>query len=328
MYKLSHGSGAGATKNGKQLFQEAFFAIICATMFKRLLLLVFTSLIFAGCSLPSLKPKNAALQITTNTKADVFVDAEKLGETPFKNEKLKAKEYTIRLVPQEGDLEVWETKVSLEEKTTTVIAYDFGKVKETSSGTILMLEPLLNKKAVEVAVVSLPDNASVNFDTQPKGFTPLQIKEIPAGDHTLTLQAPGYKQQQVEVKTVEGYRLTVEVQLAKEALLSEEATPSTKPLTPTPTGTKTEKLTPKPTEGKAASPSASPERPYVEILDTPTGWLRVRSSPSTAEDNEVAKVNPKETYPYLESNDTGWIKIELADGKSGWISGKYAKVYK
>ena len=301
-------------------------------MLKKLLLLGTTSLILAGCSLPGLSPKNAALQITTNTQADVFVDGEKIGDTPFKNETLKAKEYAVRLVPKAGELAPWETKVTLEEKTTTVIAYDFGKDRETSSGTILMLEPLVNKKAVEVAIVSIPDNASVNFDSQPKGFTPLQIKEVSAGDHTLTLQAPGYKQQQVKAKTVEGYRLAVETQLAKEALLSQEATPSAEPtrLTPTPTSGKTEKPTPKPTltTENTASPSATPQRPYVEILDTPTGWLRVRSSPTTAEDNEIAKVNPKETYPYLESNDTGWIKIRLPDAKDGWISGRYAKVYK
>lgn len=287
-------------------------------MLKKLILLGIAGLILTGCSLPSLKPKNAALQITTNTEADVFVDGEKIGNTPFKNEKLKAKEYAVRLVPKAGDLAQWETKVTLEEKTTTVITHDFGKDRETSSSTILMLEPLVNKKAVEVAVVSIPDNASVNFDSQPKGFTPLQIKEVSAGDHTLTLQGPGYKQQQIKVKTVEGYRLTVEVQLSKEALLTEEASPSAKPATSTPT----------PATEKPASPSATPERPYVEILETPTGWLRVRSSPTTAEDNEIAKVNPKETYPYLESNDTGWIKIRLPDGKTGWISGRYVKVYK
>ncbi|OGY19095.1 MAG: hypothetical protein A2900_01120 [Candidatus Chisholmbacteria bacterium RIFCSPLOWO2_01_FULL_50_28] len=301
-------------------------------MARKLLFLGIIGLILAGCSLPSLRKANAALQITTNAKADVFVDGEKIGETPLKNEKLQAKEYTVRLVPKEGEAEPWEVKVTLEEKTTTAISYDFGSGQDTSSGSILSLEPLVNKKAVEVTVVSIPDNASVNFDGQPKGFTPLQVKDASAGDHTLAVQAPGYSRRQVEVKTVEGYRLTVEVHLAKEMLTIEESSPSAQPLTPTPTptGAKTDKQTKAPTTTteKPASPSATPERPYVEILDTPTGWLRVRSSPSTSEDNEIARVNPKETYPYVESNDAGWIKIRLPDGKTGWISGRYAKIYK
>jgi len=60
-------------------------------------------------------------------------------------------------------------------------------------------------------------------------------------------------------------------------------------------------------------------------LSTPTGFLRVRSEPSTAGE-EVAQVDPGDRFPYLETDeDTGWFKIEYEDGEEGWVSNQYAK---
>jgi len=39
---------------------------------------------------------------------------------------------------------------------------------------------------------------------------------------------------------------------------------------------------------------------------------------------EAAKVNPGETYPFLDEKE-GWFKIEYDKDKEGWISGKYAE---
>lgn len=293
-------------------------------MTRKIALLIVAALTFAGCTLPSfLRGKYSAIQITSSPAAEVFLNGEKVGETPFKSQKLKSQDYTVRLVPEEEGLASWETTVTLQSNITTVINYEFAEDRDSSGGEILSLEPLANSKAVEIAVVSIPDNASVKLDGQPKGFTPLPIKNAEAGDHLLTLSAPGHKQRKIDIKLVEGYKLTVNVQLPKESLFrQEEATPSAEP------SAQEEKVTTTPTDAKPSTPSAELERPYLEILDTPTEWLRVRENPTTYEDNEIAKINPGETYPYLESNDTGWHKIRLPDGVEGWISGRYAKVYK
>jgi hypothetical protein len=296
-------------------------AMIKPDMMRRIALLAITSIILAGCTLPSFfKAKYAAIQITSSPTSEVYLDGEKVGETPFKSEKLKSKDYSVRLVPEES-LSSWETIVTLQPRITTVINYEFGQDRQSSGGEILNLEPLADSEAVEIAVISIPDNASVKFDGQPKGFTPLPIKNLEAGDHVLTVSAPGHKQRRIDIKLVKGHKLTVDVQLPKEALLQEE--------TATPSAEEKEELKITPSQPtKISTPSAEQKRPYVEILDTPTGWLRVRENPTTAEENEITKINPGETYPYLESNDTGWHKISLPDGKEGWISGRYAKVYK
>ena len=60
----------------------------------------------------------------------------------------------------------------------------------------------------------------------------------------------------------------------------------------------------------------------VVILDTPTGWLRVRNTPDGA---EVSKVNVGETLELL-GVESGWYRIKLADDSSGWISKEYSEI--
>jgi hypothetical protein len=297
---------------------------------KLFFLIIFSVFFVSGCSLPGfLQKKNAALKITTNPAAQVFLNNEKVGETPFETKELKGANYSVRLIPNQDGLSEWETTVDLFSGLTTVILYDFAKERQDSSGAILTLEPLASKDSLEVAIISLPDSASIKINGQPKGFTSLQIGDLSAGEHTLLVSAPGYKQREMQIKTISGYKLSIEVQLAKETLAVEESSESALPenkenLKNSDTDESTVK---KPSTSKTASPSAEITKPYVEILDTPTGWLRVRSEPTVAEDNEIAKVNPGEKYPFLDSNDTGWYQIKLTDGTEGWISGQYAKLY-
>ena len=62
----------------------------------------------------------------------------------------------------------------------------------------------------------------------------------------------------------------------------------------------------------------------VVILETPTGYLRVRKEPSTLAE-EVGRVKPGEEYELLDEDEkTGWYKIQLDEGDEGWISNQYA----
>ncbi len=292
---------------------------------KAVFIAIFSAVILSGCSLlPGfLQRQQAAIQITTNPNAAVFLNDEKVGETPFKSQELKSQDYNVRLVPDGEGLIEWETTVKLYPGITTVITYDFAQDRQEASGATLTLEPLATSDAVEIAVISIPDNASVKLDGQPKGFTPLQVKNVEEGEHTLSVSAPGYKQRQIQIKTVSGHKLTVDVQLAREPIA--QASPSGEEK---PEAEDDESPKPTPEESKPASPSAKVDKPYIEILETPTGWLRVRKEPTTAADNEVAKVNPGERYSYLDTNESGWHKILLSDGQEGWISGRYAKLVK
>ena len=258
------------------------------------------------------KKPNAGLKIDATPSALVFVDNIQLGQTPI--EKIfKAGEATIKLVPTGSttSLSTYQTKVRLTSNTYTVIKRQFGDSDITSSGEVVNLEPQSGKIASLAIVTSSPDSASVSLDGQPQGFTPLLIPSIPAGDHKILLTAPGFAQYTVDAKAILGYKLNVNVKLAGQV--------------PEPT----------PTPELEASPSASPKpktttlkKPYVEIKDTPTGFLRVRQTASTGA-KEIGRVNPGDTYPLL-SQITGWyeISVDFAATASGWISAQYADVFK
>ena len=62
----------------------------------------------------------------------------------------------------------------------------------------------------------------------------------------------------------------------------------------------------------------------VEILETETGYLNVRDCPSSG-CNEISKVVPGDVL-VKKGIENNWYKIQLDDGREGWVSGKYVKV--
>jgi uncharacterized protein YgiM (DUF1202 family) len=62
----------------------------------------------------------------------------------------------------------------------------------------------------------------------------------------------------------------------------------------------------------------------VLILQTPTGFLRVRDQASL-NGAEIGQIKPGETYQLLDDKTTGWYQIQLTNGKTGWISSQYAQ---
>lgn len=93
--------------------------------------------------------------------------------------------------------------------------------------------------------------------------------------------------------------------------------------------TATPKTSPSPTAKPSTSSGAvrgsttTTEKPYIEIQETPTGWLRVRELPDSSA-TELAKLDAGKKVPYLNESKSGWYKIEYATGKQGWVSGQYA----
>lgn len=300
------------------------------TFLATVFLLILTSILLAGCQLPSFKKKKAALQVTSNPKTTVFLDEKHLGQTPFFDEKIKPDEYTLKLVPEQTEmvLSSWQTRVKLNPGILTVVNRNIGVTEDESSGYVLTLEKITDKEKANIAVVSTPDSCVVNLDGEPKGFAPISLEDISEGDHLLTISAPGFREETIKAKTVKGYKLTVNAQLAK-APEEEKETEATESAKEESEEESKDKKTFK-EEIKESSPSAEMERPYVKIKETSTGWLNVRSEPSTAGKDEtvITKIHPGEVYKFIESNDVGWYKIGYEEDKYGWISGKYAELYK
>jgi len=265
-----------------------------------------------------------ALQITTSPRATVFVDGNQVGVSPFFNDNIQSGEHTIKIVPEStvDGLSDWETKVDLLPGILTVINRDFGSTEALSSGEILSLEKTGRKDMSSIAVVSIPDQAVIKLEGEPKGFAPLTINDLVPGDYQIVISASGYEERTISANTIGGYKLIINVQLAQQIEGIEEATDSAEVDEEEETAVEEDEdaePTAIPTPKAKVTPPATP---YVEIKDTPTGFLRVREDSST-DSEELIKVDPGDFFPYIEE-ENGWYKIEYEDGEEGWISGVYA----
>jgi hypothetical protein len=252
------------------------------------------------------KTGKGALQVTSVPQSKVYLDSKLLGTTPFcaceLAQMLTVGDYTIKLVPIDGNFRPFTEKITINKGTLTVVDRTFADNGE-SDGSIIGLAPLNNKKDIEVLVVSLPSKANVFLDNNPVGVTPLLLKQVSESDHDLQVHRDGYKDKSIKVKTALGFKLNALIFLGISHDLSNEliASPSSV-LVPTITVSK------------------------VLILNTPTGFLRVRESNSISS-SEIAQVKPGEEYE-LVTEQEGWFEIKLSspasEGRTGWISSSYA----
>ncbi|MBI2008517.1 PEGA domain-containing protein [Candidatus Amesbacteria bacterium] len=242
---------------------------------------------------------NAGLKIETTPPSLVFVDNQQLGKTPF-DKLFRSGDITVKLIPDSASSAIgpYQTQVRLSSQVYTVINRDFGSSESDSAGEVVIPQPQSQGQTSLSVITSSPDSASVSIDDQPQGLTPLLVSPISPGDHKISLSAPGFAPRTVNVQTVSGYKLQISAKLAGPVPISPTPVPST------------------------PAPAAKPQ---VTILDTPTGFLRVRQGPSTSA-SESGRIKPGETYPLLKT-EGGWflIQIELPSTSSGWISSEYAQ---
>lgn len=295
----------------------------------RIILFIIISITLSGCTLGI--GQKSGIQVTSSTQVEVSLNNESLGKTPIYQDKGKPGNYTLRLTPSDTTLQPWETQVSLINGVYTVVDYQFGITPDQSSYYILTYEKLTDKNRTEIVFVTTPSNTPVSIDGNPSGFSSSPITNITSGGHKISFAPAGYQEKSVGVNVIDGYRLIINTQLATQTIVptptpTPTATPSAElkdtTSTPTKTTTSTTNITPLP---KQSTTSATLAKPYVEILDTPTGWLKVRED-ATVNSTELAKVNPGDRFSYRESTATGWFEIEYATGKWAFVSSQYAKL--
>lgn len=246
-----------------------------------------------------------ALQVTSLPKSNVYLNGNLIGQTPLckcdSQNMLNEGEYTLRLVPLDSLFGNFEEKIKIAKSVLTVVDRIFGQ-GATSEGSVITLNSLDDSKSLELLALSFPDNAQVFVDSSFSGTTPLLLKNLTESDHEIRIVKNGYKDKDIRIHTVSGYKLTVLAFLGvNNELLKNQAPKDFKP--------------------EESTPSAS-LKSKVLILQTPTGFLRVRED-SNLSSSEIGRVYPNETYDFIEET-SGWIKISLKDGKTGWVSSQYA----
>lgn len=263
---------------------------------------VLVILIFAGVLLFLSQNKGkGALQVTSTPVAKVYLNGKLLGQTPLceceLKDMLQVGDYALKIVPNQASFEPFEQKITIAPKVLTVVDQSFAQ-QGLSSGSVINLTPLSDPKNSQISIVSFPDGAQVYLDDNLEGQTPLLLQNITNSDHELKLSKNGYKDKIVRIKTTLGYKL--------EALIFLGINPDVAAAT-------------------VSSASSSAQLPVAKvlILQTPTGFLRVRDQASLG-GNEVGQVKPGETYPLL-NEQTDWFQIKLSSTQSGWISSQYAQ---
>lgn len=247
-----------------------------------------------------LKPSPGGVYIDTIPSSNVYINGKYMDVTPYKNT-FEVGKVKIKMVPNDTTLSPYETEVDLKSGIQSVIMYKFSQIPEESNGYVLSFDKQPNGGA-NIVVVSDPEGAQVFIDNQVEGFAPYKSVNLEAKKYKLSIKKTGYDDMDMSVKLYEGYKLNVLANLAK----SPVSTPSPEP-TPS---TKT----------------------YIEILDTPTGFLRVRTE-AGSKGEEIAEVKPGSKFLFLEEDsDSGWYKIQykepapgLPNGIQGWVSNQYSK---
>ncbi len=304
--------------------------------FLKYFLLFFIVMFLSACSLPFSGSGAAALNVNSTPVSSVFLNGEKVGITPFYNEKLKAGEYTVKLVPEQGTSLPWESRVTLTAGVRTVISRELGENIDSSSGYVLTMTKTKSGDKSSFVAVTIPDSSMVSIDGETKGFSPIEINDIATSEHLILVSSPGYLDKSIKAKVFEGYDLSASIQLARlpktQILNDKDSIKEDK--------SKKDKIEDdevidedieirgekKDNEDNSKNKLNDISKPYVIIQDTPTGWLNVREKPTTTTDNIIQKVDPGDKYPFVELNDSGWYQIKLDSGDKGWISGKYAKL--
>lgn len=239
-----------------------------------------------------------ALQVTSIPKSKVYLDGDYIGDTPLCKcelpQMLPIGQYLVKLVSQGTPSASFEQKVKINSAVLSVIDRTFSKESQ-SSGSIITLNSIQDKNGVEVMAVSFPNNAKIFLDNNETGATPLILKNLTASDHEIKLTKDGYSDKIIKIRTVAGFQLETVVFLGVKG---------------------------SPAKSNTATPSAVLTVGQVEILETPTGFLRMRSEASINSE-EVGRVNPGQTFDLIKELE-GWYQIKLKDGTLGWISSQYA----
>lgn len=250
-----------------------------------------------------------ALQVTSIPKSKVYLEGKIIGTTPLckcdPSQMIPDGDYTVKLVPEDTNLTPFEEKIKITKSVLTVVDRTFGEGL-SSEGSVITLTPLPNKKSLELSIISFPDGVSAEADNSPIGTAPLTVETLTESDHEITLTKDGYKEKSVRIRLVSGYKLTLIAFLGiNPGILDNNPSPSSS------------------SASLSTSPSVTPALGKVIILQTPTGYLRVRDT-GALNGAEVDRVYPGETYDLI-SEKEGWFEIKLKNGESGWISSDYSQ---
>lgn len=300
--------------------------------------------ILSGCNPLSKTAKSGLQVITDGVESSVFLDDQYLEKSPFINRDIKPGEYLLKIQPDDPTLVSYETKIRLRPGLLTVVTWKLAQRPELSGGVIYEMEPISSKNKSEVSFVTIPDGAIVSLQGKEKEFSPVIITDVNPDHNEFEVSLPSYESQKHTINVVPGYRMLVNVKLAKinidgsgisdaevEDIDSEMNQESIENIA---TNEAETNLIKNSTESAVIDTESQVSPPTQdEVIINTTNFfnngeevLRVRDKAgSTGLEIGFAKVGTK--YKYLGKTESNWLYIDF-NGKSGWVSGEYAQIVK
>lgn len=180
--------------------------------FRKLLLLIIVSITISSLSYFAfnrfiLKNGAGSAALSVNSASGsltVALNGEVVGKTPYYSDTLKEGEAALTLTSESSS---YRTNVKLTARALTVMSYSLGPSDDFSEGETIWLER--SKDAGSLVVISDPDGSEVRLDETLLGTTPLSIKKIAVGDHTLKVGKSGYRSRSIKIQNQPGYSLNV-----------------------------------------------------------------------------------------------------------------------
>jgi hypothetical protein len=145
--------------------------------------------------------------VTATQQANVYLDGERTGMTPRSLRNVPLGQHTVRVtspgyVPQE------QTVVLTAEEPTAGMKFTLRRA-DAAPATGALKVPAV-RSVLTVLVESTPPGARIFIDGRDLGPTPLTVRQLRPGTHTLELRMPGYQtwSQRLTVAAGENRRVT------------------------------------------------------------------------------------------------------------------------
>ncbi len=230
--------------------------------------------------------QKAGVKIESSVVADVNIDNQILGKTPFQKDDLSQGEHLVSLSSDTGS---WQGYVKLNGGTLTIVNRELAAKIASSSGEIISLS-----SGQGVTIISNPTGADVAIDGKSVGKTPLSLSDISLGEHQFNITHANFLPRGIKSIVTNGYNLTLNIDLAiAQVDLTQASTPVVK------------------------------ESVALVVIQTPTGFLNVRDSASLS-GIAVEQVKPGDKLILLEELPN-WDRVRSPSGKEGYVASSYVQ---
>jgi len=167
----------------------------------------------ASAPAPAAPPAPAAagrLQITASPQANIYVDGERRGMTPRNLDRVPLGSHTIR-VTRPGYAQQEQTVVLTAEEPSARLAFTLRRGSAAAPTA-----PAAPRSVLTVLVESTPAGARISIDGRDLGPTPLMVRQLRPGTHTLEVRMPGYRLWSQRLTVAAGDRREIMATLERE----------------------------------------------------------------------------------------------------------------